>query len=290
MKLSFKTFLLAVFCLVIYSSCKKEIDYHPEWNISSMSAKVDGILLECPIASAQTYPNGTKTTIQISGNKGQTGFSLIIDDFKGVGTYKTTDNNIAIYLSNTSGTGSFMSTANGTIKITSYTADKIITGTFEFESANISNSETKNITEGKFSISLVPVKLPETNSSTNNLNAKIDGVSMGFTGQATIVNIPTGGNALTVISANGEKRIVLGLFEYKGIGTYDLATDGLGSYMKDQTPTGSFTSDSGTLKITSEANGRLKGTFSFKAPNEDSSIKTSVNVTEGSFDLPLGRK
>jgi len=290
-KVFFKLCLLALTCLIFTSSCKKEINYHPEWNTSSMSAKIDGILLECTLATAQFYNVGAQTTAQISGLKGTSGFTLMINDFKGVGTYNVADNNIATYLSgNTGPSESYMANSIGTIKITSYTDQNIITGTFEFKGENPSNSTTKNITEGQFSISLVPVKLPETNNSTNNLSAKVDGVLTGFTGEAVQINVPLLGNVLTITSINGDKRIIIGIIGYKGVGTYNLASDGTGGYMKDQTASGSFSSDSGTLIITSDANNKLKGTFAFKAPNDDSSIKTSVNITEGTFDLPFSKK
>lgn len=154
------TLIAIILLCVTFSSCKKEINYHPEWDLSSMSAKVDGVLLECSIVTAGFFPDGGKTTIQILGNKGEAGFSLMIDDFKGVGTYNTSDSNMAIYLTNVSGTGTFMSTAKGTIKVTSYTAENNITGTFEFEGENLATSVIKNITEGKFSINLAKVKAP----------------------------------------------------------------------------------------------------------------------------------
>lgn len=278
-------------CLIITSSCKKEIDYHPEWDVSSMSGKIDGVLLQCTFATAQTYVIGGKTTLQILGNKVTSGFSLVINDFKGVGTYTLSDSNIATYLPNTAGLqDAYLSNSNGTIKITSYLADKYIKGTFEFKGQNYVTSDTKTISEGQFSISLVPVKLPETNNSTNNLSAKVDGTTIGFAGEATLVTMPIIGNLLTIVTINGDKRMILSVIGYKGAGTYDLATDGIGTYMKDQSPTGSFSATSGTIVITSEAGGKLKGTFSFKAPNENTTINTSVTVTDGTFDLPFSKK
>ena len=77
--------LLALVCLLITSSCKKEIDYHQEWDLSTMSAKVDGALLQCTLATAQVYDVDEQISVQISGKKGTTtGFSLMISDFKGV--------------------------------------------------------------------------------------------------------------------------------------------------------------------------------------------------------------
>ncbi|MGN7986968.1 DUF6252 family protein [Pedobacter sp. 22226] len=291
MKLPFKLSFLALICLLITSSCKKEIDYHPEWDSSSMSGKVDGVLVQCTIANAQVYNVGGNISAQISGYKGTTAFTLIISNFKGVGTYSLSDNNLASYLTGTSfSQDTYIGSTAGSIKITSYLADKYIKGTFEFKGENLSTSTSKTITEGQFNISLVPVKLPETNNSTNNLSAKIDGVTIGFTGEAVTTNMPVIGNLLSIVTLNGEKRMALGVFGYKGVGTYDFSTDGSGTYMKDQTPTGSFSATSGTLVITSETGGRLKGTFSFKAPNENATINTSVTVTDGTFDLPFSKK
>ncbi|KIA93305.1 hypothetical protein OC25_12745 [Pedobacter kyungheensis] len=289
MKATFKFALLAVFCLFITSSCKKEIDYHPEWSLSTMSGKIDGNLLECTLASTQFYTLDNKTTVQIIGNKGVKGFGLTIDNFKGVGTYKVADHNIATYMEGAASLqDAYYGTSAGTIKVTSYLADKYIKGTFEFKGENIAALASKTITEGQFSVSLVPVKLPETNNSTNNLSAKIDGTKIGFTGEASSINSPLG-KLLTITTINGDKRLILSVIGYKGVGTYDLANDGTGVYMKDQSPTGSFSAASGTLVVTSEAGNKLKGTFAFKAPNENGTINTSVDVTEGTFDLPFSK-
>lgn len=291
MKLPFKLSLLALICLLITSSCKKEIDYHQEWDLSTMSAKVDGALVQCTLATAQVYDLGGKISAQISGFKGTTAFTLVISDFKGVGTYALSDYNLATYLTGTSFfQDTYIGSTSGTIKITSYLADKYIKGTFEFKGENQSTATSKTISEGQFMISLVPVKLPVTNNSTNNLSAKVDGTTIGFTGEAITTNMPAIGNLLTIVTINGEKRMALGVIGYKGVGTYDFSADGNGSYMKDQTPTGSFTATSGTLVITSEAGGKLKGTFSFIAPNQNGTINTSVTVTDGTFDLPFSKK
>jgi hypothetical protein len=289
-KVPFKLLLLALVCLLITSSCKKEIDYHQEWDLSTMSAKVDGALVQCTLATAQIYDVGGEISVQISGNKGiNTGFSLLISDFKGVGTYNLSDNNMAIYLLSTSGLqDAYIGNTAGKIKITSYLADKYIKGTFEFKGENVSTATSKTISEGQFMISLVPVKLPETNSNTNNLSVKVDGVVTGFTTGATQINTPLG-NTLIISGVNGDKRVDISIIGYKGVGTYDIANDGVGAYMKDQTATGSFYAENGTLVITSEAGNKLKGTFAFKGPNQDTRIKTSVELKEGSFDVPFSK-
>lgn len=289
MKVPFKLSIFALVCLLITSSCKKEIDYHPEWDSSSMSGKVDGILLQCTIATAQTYVIGGKTTVQILGNKLTSGFSLVISDFKGVGTYTLSDSNVATYLPNNLGLQeAYLSASNGTIKITSYLTDQYIKGTFEFKGHNYVTSATKTISEGQFNISLVPAKIPESNNSTNNLNAKVDGTAIGFTGEAASINSPLG-KLLTITTVNGDKRLIISIAGYNGAGTYDIANDGTGVYMKDQSQTGSFYADAGTLVITSETGNKLKGTFFFSGGNQNTTINTTVNITDGTFDLPFNK-
>ncbi|MCZ4223635.1 DUF6252 family protein [Pedobacter rhodius] len=278
---------LILFC-ISFSSCKKEINYHPEWEVSTMSGKIDGVLLKCTLASAQTYTIGSTTMIQISGSKGNIGFTLMINNFKGIGTYSIADSNIATYLEGNSGMqDAYMALSKGTIKITSYSADKLIKGTFEFEGENTAISKTKNITEGQFTISLVPVKIPETTNSTNNLNAKVDGTPIGFTAQANLISVPIMGNVMTIIGLNGDKFLTLAIFDYKGVGVYEFKKGmGQGDYIQDKTPTGSFTdSENGKITITAATSTTIKGTFEFVAPNQDSSIKTKKTITEGTFEL-----
>jgi len=290
MKVPFKLSLLALFCLIITSACRKEVDYHQDWDTSTMSAKVDGVLLQCTFVTAQTYQANGQTTMQLSGNKGITsGFSLLISDFKGVGTYDLSESNVAMYIPNyTSGLqDTYIGTSGGTIKVTSYLANKYVKGTFEFNGQNTITSATKTINGGQFTINLEPAKIPESNNSTNNLNAKVDGIATGFTGEATLVTSPFG-KSLIITTVNGDKRLVISINGYNGAGTYDIAKDGTGVYMKDQSQTGSFYAETGTLVVTSDAT-KLKGTFFFNGPNQDGTINTSVNITEGTFDLPLGK-
>ncbi len=141
MKKSLQLFLLAISSCVVISSCEKPIN-HPKVDVSSMSGKIDGVLLECTFASAQLYSLGTKTSIQIIGNKGNDGFSLTVDDFKGIGTYSLANNNNAIYLSGVSGLqDSYMDNGTGAIIVTNYSADKLIEGTFQFKGQNITAPE-----------------------------------------------------------------------------------------------------------------------------------------------------
>lgn len=289
MKKSLQLFLLLFTTSFLITSCEKPID-HPKVDLSTMSGKIDGILLECTFASAQFMDLGTKTTLQIIGNKGNDGFSLMIDDFKGIGTYNLATNNIAIYLLGVSGLqDAYMTDGTGSILITNYSANKLIEGTFQFKGQNITTSATKNITEGKFSISLVPVKIPDANNGTSNLNARVDGVQTGFNGEAVSGSSPLG-KILTIIGVNGDKTLSISITSYNGVGTYDIAQDGNAIYTKDKGPDNSFYSESGKLVITSESNGKLKGTFWFKGPNQNGTLNTTVNITDGTFDLPFTKQ
>lgn len=152
MKNYIKLFCLAFFCLLTITSCKKEIDYHPEWDPSFMSGKIDGVLLECPLLAAQTNVIGEKTTLQIVGQHNNKAFTLTINDFKGVGTYPVSSPNEAIYIANSPKLqNTFTAIDEGNIKITSYT-DQKIKGTFEFQGYNQDGNiiTSVNITNGTF--------------------------------------------------------------------------------------------------------------------------------------------
>lgn len=152
MKNYIKLFCLTFFSLIIVISCKKEIDYHPEWDPSTMSGKIDGVLLRCSLLAAQTNVIGDKKTLQIVGQNGNSAFSLTIVDFKGVGTYPVTSPNLAMYIANSPVLqNTFMAIDEGNIKITAYT-DQKIKGTFEFKGYNQNgNSKTAvSITDGTF--------------------------------------------------------------------------------------------------------------------------------------------
>ncbi|RZL47863.1 MAG: hypothetical protein EOP00_10715 [Pedobacter sp.] len=281
------------------SSCQKDIVFvdgsgpggtAPTTYTTKMSAKVDGILVNCEFAYAQEYvnPDGKKD-LQINGIKNPQAFTFTWQDFKGVGTYNAAD--LMSFANYTAGItdplvdGYFAE--SGTIKITTYNT-KVIIGTFEFKAAN-TNGAVKTITEGQFVISLAPISAPTPGTTTTNITAKVDGAVVGFAGQAAYVKSTIIGNVMTIVGTNGVKAITIAIYNFKGSGTYEIDVDAQGGYNEDQSQTGSYATESGVktgkLIITSSTANTIKGTFEFTAPNMDTFLTTKKVITEGKFDL-----
>jgi hypothetical protein len=290
------SFFLAGF-LICLSACQKPIVFvegsgpggGPQTNGSSMSAKVDGVLVTCEFATAQSWvDNLGKKNIQLNGLKAPQAFIITWQDFKGVGTYDAL--NLIDYVAGI--TDPFLQgyfAESGVVKVTTYT-DKVIAGTFEFVGVN-SNGEKKNITEGKFSINLKEPSAPTPPAGTEAISAKVDGVYTGFTATAGLVINPILGKTMSIGGASGDKRIFIGIYDFKGVGTYDIdnviAQSGyntdLGQYGSYASPDGKV---SGKIIVTSASATQIKGTFEFEIPNEDSTLTTKKKITEGKFDVP----
>lgn len=291
--------LLLIITSFGFSACQKDIVFvegsgpggtKPTTYTTKISAKVDGVLVDCEFAYAQQYTNPDgKKDIQIYGIKSAQSFILDFQNFKGVGTYNAAD---------LISSGTYVSGVNdpfnnghyaesGTIKVTTYNS-KVIIGTFEFKAVN-TIGEIKNVTEGQFVISLEPIPGPTPGTTTTNITAKVDGVATGFTGQAAYVKSTLIGNVMTIVGTNGVKAITIAIYDYKGNGTYEIDINAQGSYNEDQSQIGSFATESGVktgkLIITSSTSNTIKGTFEFTAPNMDSSLSTKKTITEGKFDL-----
>ncbi|TKC08291.1 hypothetical protein FA048_14135 [Pedobacter polaris] len=289
---------LTVLCLG-FNSCQKDIVFvegsgpggtKPTTYTTKMSAKVDGVLVECEFAYAQPFTNqdGTKD-IDINGLKNPQGFILSFQDFKGVGTYNAADLiSSGTYIAGiTNPYADAYYAETGTIKITTYNS-KVIIGTFEFKAVN-TDGAVKTITEGQFVITLEPIPGPTPGQGTSNMSAKVDGTSTNFVGQAGLVKSAALGNMMTIVGTNGVKALTVIIYNYKGNGTYDIDIDAQGSYNEDQSQTGSYASETGVktgkLIITSSSTTTVKGTFEFVAPNMDTFLSTKKTITEGKFDL-----
>jgi len=291
--------LLLIITSFGFSSCQKDIVFvegsgpggtKPTTYTTKMSAKVDGVLVDCEFAYAQqfTNPDGTKD-IQIHGSKSVQAFILDLQNFKGVGSYNAADlTSSATYVAGiTDAFGDSYLSESGTIKITTYNS-KVIIGTFEFKGPNDIGT-IKTITEGQFVISLEPIPGPTPGATTTNITAKVDGISTAFTGQAAYVKSTLIGNVMTIVGTNGVKAITIAIYNYKGSGTYEIDIDAQGSYNEDQSQTGSYATESGVktgkLIITSSTSNTIKGTFEFTAPNMNTFLNTKKIITEGKFDL-----
>ena len=277
------------FCLLllIFSCAKKTEHLDVSAGVSMMKAKVDGKLVECSTSLVTFYEVGTKKTIQIVGNKGTEGFSITINDYKGVGSYDLSKDGIAVYLGNSTDAQATNYMADqGTLKITLST-EKMVTGTFEFTASNTAGTSEKKITEGSFSISLEVPKGPTPTPGNGNMSAKINGTATSFTGQATFVKSTAIGNFMQIIGMNGSKAITLSIADYKGTGIYLIndQTDHQGGYVPNNAGTESFGSKTGKIIVTSATSNSIKGTFEFEAPNDNFQINTKVSVTEGKFEM-----
>lgn len=132
------------------------------------------------------------------------------------------------------------------------------------------------------------------------ITCKIDGVSYSFQGNYSILSSGVG-SMYTIAGGTSDgttgRTISVGVYNYTGPKTYDLATEGVGNYgyypmsnTSDVTVYGTNAAGSpgsGTATVTSDANNRLQGTFSFTANKAmGSGAASSVTVTEGAFDVP----
>ena len=287
--------LLVILSTFGFSSCQKDIVFVegsgpggtlPPSYTTKMSAKVDGVLVECEFAFSQTYKNSNgQIDLEINGVKNPQAFVFNFQNFKGLGTYNAADllSGATYFAANGDAANNNYIAKTGTIKITTYSS-KVIIGTFEFNGVN-ANGAVKNITEGTFVISLTT----NTGISNANLSAKVDGAVTLFTAQGAYIKSAAVGNILTITGTNGNKVISLVIRDFKGSGTYEIDIDAQGAYNEDQSQNGSFATTSGIksgkIIVTSSTATTLKGTFDFVAPNSNNSLTTTKAITEGKFDI-----
>jgi hypothetical protein len=148
---------MALLCLLITSSCKKETP-EPEKNI--FSAKIEDTLVEFPYLIAvksDFMASETGKMMRIVGKTQNRMIAINIHNYKGVGEYVLNDNMGQI-------AGSYSYTkkdqgvekdeiyflTEGSVKITSVTEDRI-KGFFFFKATGY---DEKTITEGQFSINI----------------------------------------------------------------------------------------------------------------------------------------
>ncbi|TCC92133.1 hypothetical protein EZ428_10400 [Pedobacter frigiditerrae] len=281
--------LLLILTTFAFGACQKDIVFvegsgpggtKPATNITKMSAKVDGVLVECDLAYAQKW-TGQKA-IQINGFKNPQAFAFTWDDIKGVGTYNAAD-----IVSNAAYTANMLDpldnsyfAESGTIKITTYNS-KVIIGTFEFKAVN-TDGAIKNITEGRFVINLEKDLVLDQDNDNSTFSVKIDGVQTSFL-DAQIVDA----GAINIIGITGNKTFALGIFNFNGPGTYDVTgainTGAHLSYIPDINT--SYHSISGKIIVTASTADGIVGTFQGILKLQDSSTTTLLTLTEGKFDV-----
>jgi len=286
--------LFALFLIVSLFSCQKPIVFvegsgpgggNLPTVTTYMKGKVNGVMLTCTNVTAALMPiSETQNTLQILGFKGNEGFNLMLNNYKGIGTYDLFSD-IGTYVGNVLDPNMAYHSESGTVRITEATS-KYAKGVFEFKGVN-GDGETKTITEGSFQISLVFPTAPTPSTGDKSFTAKINGVETSFVAEGLYTTIPGFGTSMQIIGTNGDKRLVLFLDNFTGLGVYEMKNGSMGAYNEDLGPTGSYASeDIGKITVTSYTSTMIKGTFEFEAPNEDSFLSTKKTITEGKFDIP----
>jgi len=240
------------------------------------------------VASTANYQEGVLNIGAVLNANGEA-LSISIDD-TAVKTY--TESFIGYFPGNSSAIGYLNidpATGNnqGSVTITKFDAvNKTISGRFNF--TGWYGDATMNLPSIAFTNGIfenIPViGLPD-NPGTNPVNekffkAKVNGTAKTF---GTIMTFGEG-NTWTISATNtaSQESMSITIPETITPGTYPLEvfTKYFASYIS-LTGDG-FSSDSGTLTITSHSNGWIKGTFSFSGEDIDGNLKT---VTEGQFSL-----
>ncbi|MEZ4791988.1 MAG: DUF6252 family protein [Gelidibacter sp.] len=132
------------------------------------------------------------------------------------------------------------------------------------------------------------------------ITAKVNGTQVTTLEITSVANTVSGGGqtTLTLQGNTSSQAFNLIIFGYEGVGTYELSDDNVfisASYTEVNTndPLNSQIwnapfQDSGVvgeIKVSEDANGKVKGTFHFNAKNvEDGSMR---NITDGSFNLDV---
>lgn len=153
-----KTIVLFVFvCAMALTSCKKDINYHPEWDkpvvaSAAMSAKVDGTFIAFTAQATLITASPLGKTLTIIGKNGDKIMSIVIYDYKGAGTYTIDDLAQVSYNQDLTPTGSFMS-STGSVTVTNATSTTV-TGSFTFIAPNQDSqiNTSKTVTEGSFNL------------------------------------------------------------------------------------------------------------------------------------------
>lgn len=167
------------------------------------------------------------------------------------------------------------------------TANETITGTFKFTgvrfNAGLTAVETKVFTNGSFNLSYGADVTPTPTG--NSFFAKLDGADFNPT---NITGVKASGN-ISIIGRRGSiENIGLTLPDNVTPGTYELdffAGTHVGLYVKDNTGTGAFGSDTGSVTITTHdvANKKIIGTFNFVATSFI--VPDEYEITNGTFNI-----
>ncbi len=228
--------------------------------------------------------------------------TLALTNIPGVGTYPLgtgsgVSGGTGIYAEPTGGWGTELSGAAGTVTISTLTATRIV-GTFAFTASVVNSGATgtRTITNGKFDL---PVTTPVSsgtvpNASRNRIAATLGGQSWAA---ASVAVQPNPVTLFGFASTNSRLGVSLTMQALPGPGTYAFGMQGgvntvLG-VSGECSPGGPMTcawssplaGSSGTVTVTSMANGRATGTFSGTLVRVTGAGAATMTVTTGTFDI-----
>lgn len=134
------------------------------------------------------------------------------------------------------------------------------------------------------------------------ISAKVDGKTVTTIQAGTTASV-NGSFVMLSGTTMSQEAFTIVIYDYNGAGTYSVITgndlgavftyskininDPLNTSNTWYAPLDETTGTSGTITITEESETDIKGTFSFKAIND---LGTFKNVTNGSFNIPLGQQ
>ncbi len=159
MKLISLLFLSVLLIAVAFSSCKKnETVQDVLLSTASMSAKVNDTLWTAMTRVTRHFAANNKFVISGTSSNGQVIVITVLDDAEGTYTSSTSIDSLsaqvgAVWQPDASSptTNNFVS-QSGTVTLTTVDSQNMkVSGTFSFDLINLSTSQTKTITEGKFS-------------------------------------------------------------------------------------------------------------------------------------------
>ena len=179
-------------------------------------------------------------------------------------------------------------TTNGSLIITSFTADSLITGTFTFNLKNPVTSKIKKITLGVLTSVKVINNKSIVSTSGNTFTAKVDGVLFS----PTQISASSAFSLITIGASNGTKSMGLNVSSTIAVGTYTMDIFGTSQGLYNPTLSASGTSYSASMatsKLTitehNTTTKSLKGTFNFKGTDQFGTSTTSYLITEGAFSV-----
>lgn len=283
---------LTVFSAMTFVSCETEpVDPVLNENLGENPAgpsvfKVDfSGETHTAIQSSAKFEQGVLAIAGVMNASGEV-VTLTIDDF----AVKTYNEAFMGYIPETETAAGYLNINpetgqnNGKVVITK--VDKVnntISGTFSFTGWTIDaemNLSSMVFTNGVFEN--VPITGLPQNPGANQefFKAKVNGVEKTF---GTIMPMNNGGKlVLSAMNVASQETMSINMPENITAGTYTLETfsDYFATYMSFDGETAS--SDSGTLKITSNTGGWIKGTFSFTGTDMDDNPMT---ITNGEFSV-----